>query len=122
MKKQKSDPSKTVLTIVAGLIILYAVTKWDWTIFSALGIGLAGIFSKYLSSVIDRLWMKLAMLLNFIMSNILLSLIFFLLLFPVALLSRAFGNHDPLRLQNKAGSNFQTRTGEAGKFSFEKPW
>ena len=122
MKEQKTEPTKTVLTISIGLIILYLITKWDWAILLALTIGLAGIFSTNLSKIIDYLWMKLALFLNFIMSNILLSIIFFLLLFPVAILSRVFGNHDLLNLKNKTESNFKDSNKKFEKISFEKPW
>lgn len=122
MKKQKKDPTKTVLTISAGLIVLYLITKWDWTIPAALAVGLAGIFSHYLSRIIDSLWMNLCLLLNLIMSNILLSIIFLLFLFPIALLSRLFGKNDPLNLKNKTDSNFKNSNKKFDKISFEKPW
>jgi hypothetical protein len=122
MKKQKTDPAKTVLTIAVGFIVLYLITKWDWTISVALVVGLTGIFSTYLSRMIDFLWMKLAWLLNLIMSHILLSTIFFLFLFPIAILSRIFGESDPLNLKNKAGSAFINSNKLFSKTSFEKPW
>jgi len=122
MKKQKSDPVKTVLTISIGFIILYLVTRWDWTIAIALAVGLAGILSTFLSKMIDFLWMKIAMMLNLIMSTILLSIIFFLFLFPIAILSRLFGKNDPLNLKDKEGSNFKNTNKEFDKVSFEKTW
>ena len=122
MKKQKTDPTKTVLTISVGFIVLYLVTRWDWPISIALIVGLIGIFSTRLSKIIDFLWMKMAMLLNLIMPNILLSIIFFLFLFPIAILSRLFGKNDPLNLKDKAGSNFKNSNKEFDKASFEKTW
>jgi hypothetical protein len=122
MKKQKTDPTKTVLTISVGFIVLYLVTKWDWTISVALIVGLIGIFSTRFSKIIDFLWMKMAMLLNLIMPNILLSIIFFLFLFPIAILSRIFRKNDPLNLKDKAGSNFRNINKEFDKASFEKTW
>lgn len=122
MKRQKTDPAKTVLTISVGFIVLYLITKWDWTISVALVVGLMGVFSTYLSRMIDFLWMKLSWLLNLITSNILLSTIFFLFLFPIALLSRLFGKNDPLNLKNKAGSNFKNSNKQFDKISLEKPW
>jgi hypothetical protein len=119
---QKTDSVKTVLTISMGLIVLYLITKWDWTIPAALAISLAGIFSSYLSEKINLMWMKLSWLLNLITSNILLSTIFFLFLFPIALLSRLFGKNDPLNLKNKAGSNFKNSHKQLDKVSFKKTW
>jgi hypothetical protein len=122
MKKQKTDPTKTVLTITVGFIVLYLFTKWNWTISIALAVGLTGLFSTRLSKIIDFLWMKLAMVLNLIMPNVLLSIIFFLFLFPVAVLSRIFGKNDPLNLKDKAGSNFKNSNRSFDKASFEKTW
>ncbi|MFA5322437.1 MAG: hypothetical protein WC373_07150 [Smithella sp.] len=122
MKKQNTDPTKTVLTISVGLMVLYLITKWDWTILTALAIGLAGIFSTYLSGKIDYLWMKLAWLLGLIIPNILLAIIFFFLLFPVALLARLFGKTDPLDLKNTSASTFKNVNKKFNKASFEKPW
>lgn len=122
MKKQKSEPAKTVLIISVGFTALYLFTKWDWTIYIALAIGLTGILSTRLSEMVDILWMGIARLLNFIMPNILLSIIFYFFLFPLAVLSRIFGKKDPLNLKNQPGSNFKNSNRKFDKASFEKTW
>lgn len=66
--------------------------------------------------------MKLAGFLSLIIPNILLGIIFFLLLFPIALLSRLFGKNDSLNLKNKSGSTFKNVNKEFDKISFEKTW
>ena len=122
MKELRKNPTITVLTISVGFIVLYLITKWDWTIPAALAIGLIGIFSTYLSRKIDYLWMKLAWLLSLITQNVLLCIVFFMLLFPIALLSRLFGKKDPLILKNTAESNFKNSNRQFDKVSLEKPW
>jgi hypothetical protein len=122
MKIQKTDPVKTVLTISVGFMVLYFITKWDWAIITALVVGLAGVFSTYLSEKIDFLWMKLAWVLNLIAPNILLTVIFFLLLFPIAILSRMFGKNDFFNLKDINDSNFKDSNRQLDKASFEKPW
>lgn len=122
MKKEKTNPSQTVLTIVVGLIILHFMTGRCWILPVALAIGFAGIFSNYVSEKIDYLWMKLARLLGMIIPNILLALLFFFLLFPIAVLSRFFGQKDPLNLKNKSDSNFKDVNKEFDKISFKKIW
>jgi hypothetical protein len=89
---------------------------------TAIAVGLAGVFSNYLSTKIDFLWMKLTWFLSLIVPNVLLSIIFFLLLFPIALLARMFGKNDPLNLKNKNDSNFKNSNSQLDKDSFEKPW
>lgn len=119
---KKKDPSKTVLTIVVGFVVVYLSTKWNWAILVSLCVGLAGIASTWLSEKIDFLWGKLAWFLGLIVPNILLSLVFYLFLFPIAVLAGIFGEKDPLKLKNRNGSLFKTRTTEIEKASFEKPW
>jgi hypothetical protein len=122
MKNIKSNPSKTVLTIAAGFILVYLVTKLKWAISVAFIIALAGIFSDYLSKKIDFLWMKLVWLLSLIVPNIILGLIFFLFLFPVSFLSKIFGRKDPLHLKNNGESLYINSNKEFSRTSFEKPW
>lgn len=121
-QKNGQDPTKTVLTITVGFLIIYAITGWKWALPISIGVGIIGMFSTYLSEKIDFLWMKLSWLLSLIVPNIILSIIFFLFLFPIALLSRLFGEKDALNIKNKGVSTFKNRDKVFDKPSFEKPW
>ena len=66
--------------------------------------------------------MKLAWLLGAIVPRIILSAVFYLLLTPIAMLSRIFGDKDPLLLKKRTDSFFKVRVGEIQSSSFEKPW
>ena len=122
MKNLKSEPIKTCLTIAVGFIVVFLATKAQWAIYVALIIGAIGLFSDYLSQKIDFLWAKLTWVLSLIVPNILLGAIFYLFLFPIALLSKVFKKDDPLLLKNPESSTFTTEHKEFGKESFEKPW
>ncbi|MCF8258640.1 MAG: hypothetical protein K9J06_13880 [Flavobacteriales bacterium] len=122
MQQPKTDPIKTVLTIVIGLLVVHLATGWKWPMTAALVIGILGMFSDYLAVRIDFLWMKLAYVLSLIVPNILLSAIFFLFLFPVAVLSRIFGKKNALFLRNPMGSTYITNNTVFDKASFEKTW
>jgi hypothetical protein len=122
MKKRKPNPKLTVLIICIALVILHLMTGWRWPLPAAFFIGLAGVASRYLSGWIDFLWMKLTSLLNRALSHVILLAIFFLLLLPVALLARLFGNQDPLNLKNTTPSNFKDVGKPFDKTSFEKLW
>lgn len=122
MKKTKTDPTKTVLIITVGFVIIFLITKVQWAIFVAVGIGLIGILSSYLSKKIDFLWMKLAWILSLIIPNILLGLVFYLFLFPISLLAKLFGNKDPLILKNKTDSIYINSNKKFEKETFEKLW
>lgn len=121
-KLQKTDPIKTVLVITVGLLIVFAITHWKWTFNAAVLIGLLGLISSFLAKQIDYVWMKLAWILSLIVPNIILSIIFYFLLTPLAFLSRLFGEKNQLNLKNKSDSLFKDYNKDFDKPSFEKPW
>jgi hypothetical protein len=122
MSKFKTDPVKTVLVITTGFLIIYFITDAYWTLILAAVIGMMGVFSDYLASKINYLWMKLAWILSFIIPNILLSAIFFLILFPMSILSKVFGERDPLHLKNSSASVYKETNKKFEKKTFEQPW
>ncbi|MDX2136084.1 MAG: hypothetical protein SFV52_14970 [Saprospiraceae bacterium] len=118
----KTDPIRTVLTITVGFLVIYMITHQPWALWVALVIGAIGVFSTWLAEKIDWLWMKLAWLLSLVVPNIVLSLIFYLFLFPIALLARIFGQKDPLLLKNNVDTVFRKVDKAFTKASFENPW
>jgi hypothetical protein len=121
-KPMQNNTSKaTMLVISMGFLALHLIFKWDWAVWVSLGAGVTGIISARLSQMIEWLWMKLAKILSYIIPNILLSIVFFLILFPLALLSRLF-NKDPLMLSPKYKSYFVEINREMEKSSFGKTW
>lgn len=118
----KTDTSKsTILIISMGFLILYLVFSWQWAVFVSLIVGVVGIISTFLSKKIEWVWMKIAQLLGYIIPNILLSIVFFLFLYPISLLSKLFSK-DPLMLSKKYKTYFIEINKEIDKKSFEKIW
>lgn len=122
MSQMKSDPVKTMLTIAVGMMLMHMVFHLQWLLHAAFVIGLIGMFSERLSLLAEKLWMKLAHVLSLIVPRILLSAIFYLLLFPVALLSRLFGKGDPLMLNRQATTTYRTVNKQFDRAHFEKTW
>ena len=122
MIKIQTDTVKTVLTIAMSFLVLYIIKGFNWSLYAALGIGLTGIFSTYLSEKIALIWMKIAWLLSLIVPKILLAGVFYGVLFPLALLSRLFGKNDPLQLKNKNATMWINRYKTFDKADFEKSW
>ena len=118
----KTDTSKsTILIISMGFLMLYLVFTWQWAVIVSLIVGAVGIISSYLSKKIEWGWMKLAKIMGYIIPNILLSIVFFLFLFPISLLSKLF-RKDPLMLSEKYKTYFIDINKEMDKQSFEKIW
>jgi len=118
----KSDTSRsTILVISMGFLVLHLFFAWQWAGIVALIVGAVGIVSKFLSKKIEGGWMKLSKFMGYIISNILLSIVFFLFLFPISLLSKLF-RKDPLMLSQEYSTYFIDINKEMDKKSFEKIW
>jgi len=122
MRKNKSNPIKTILTICLGFLFIYLFTKLNGWLYASILIGSLSLLSSFIAKKIDFIWMKLTWLLSKIVPNVLLVIIFYIILFPVALLSRIFGNKDELNLKNNSDSLFETVTKNFESSSFKKTW
>lgn len=121
-KNMKSDTSKsTILVISMGFLALHLIFSWQWAAIVSFLVGAVGIISKLLSTKIEWGWMKLSQFMGYIISNILLSLMFFLFLFPISLLSKLVSK-DPLMLSKEYNTYFIDINKEMDKKSFEKIW
>ncbi len=122
MKQSQTNTSKTILTISMGFLVVFLVGHWNWALITALSVGLIGIFSTYLSQKVEWLWMQLTKILSYIVPNILLSAVFYLLLFPIAILSRIFGKKDGFMLKGGTNTTYVVRNKSFSKDDFTYPW
>ncbi|GGC50173.1 hypothetical protein GCM10011386_47990 [Parapedobacter defluvii] len=122
MTKLKDNPIATVLIVTLLLLIVYLITNSAIAIFFALTVGISGLLFNSVTEAIDRLWTKLAGILGLIIPNILLMLVFYLFLTPLAMLARAFGKKNQLNLRNMNASLFQEQKEIFDKAFFERPW
>lgn len=116
------NPSKTVLVITVGFLVLFFFSKQNTFLYVALGVGVLGALSSYLAEKIDWIWTKIGWVLSFIVPNIIMTLVFYVVLTPTAFLSRIFGKSDPMDLKNSQPSLFKKKDTTFSKESFEKPW
>ncbi|MDX9745555.1 MAG: SxtJ family membrane protein [Syntrophales bacterium] len=117
----QNNSKSTILVISMGFLILHLVFSWGWAVYGSLAVGAAGIISDSLSDLIAKGWMKLSHTLSHIIPPLLLGAVFYLLLFPVALLSRIF-TKDPLMLSPKHETYFIPVDKQVGKKDLEKIW
>lgn len=126
--KIESNPSKTVLTIVVGLLAVYFVIamRWEidqpWLLKIATIIGLLSVISNYIAIKIEWLWFKLTWVLSLIVPNILLSILFYAFLFPVAILSRITSNKNFLQLKNSGKGTWIDVQKDFQSKDLENPW
>jgi len=94
------NPIKSVVAVIVLILIVYIYSSREWLIIVAIAIGVLSITFRNAADKIDFLWFKLSWILGKILPNVLLTLIFYLLLMPLAFLSRLFGKKDLLKLKD----------------------
>ena len=120
--KMKSNPYLTLLTIVFGLLVFnYFIDNKNIFYFTLILAG-TGVFSTKISLFIEKIWFKISFILSQFIPNILLSVIFFLILTPIALLSKLFKSQTDFNSKNNRKSMFKIQNKSFEKESFERAW
>ena len=124
-KLTREKELETILTICVAMVAIFLFSKQHHKYWLTIGLllGLVGMFSKYLTSKIAWAWMKLSEGMGAVSSKIILSVIFFLFLFPIAALSRLFGSKSSLQLKKPDGNSFYfTRNHKFEAKDLENTW
>jgi polyferredoxin len=99
---KKDDKFEILLTISTGLIIIYLFTHNKYLLDIIVCFNVLVLLIKPLSNLVAKAWMKLSKILGSLSSGILLSLIFYFFLTPIAFLARIFkGDSLKIRRNNK---------------------
>lgn len=123
---RKTNKYLAVLSIVTGLIGFYLYFDYrdnPKPIFLkiAAGIALLSILSSFVAEKIAWVWDKIGLILGTINGTIILSVVFYCLLLPMALLRRLFRGDDGLMLKKKSeGSYFKERNHEYKAEDFDQ--
>ncbi len=113
---------QTILVICLGLVVLAVLAHVQPVLWLAVAVGVVALISEKLARLIERGWMIFSETLGKIMSRLLLSLIFFIILTPLALVYRLLGK-DGLSLKPAGGNSlFKTRDHQYRADDLEKPW
>lgn len=106
MKRDKT--LEAILVIVTGFVLLYFIYQSKVLLYIAFGAGVTGIFVHPLASLLAKGWYRLGEILGFLVSKIILFVLFYLFLVPIALLYRRF-HKDTLQLKRSTQSNWIDR-------------
>ncbi len=121
MNKQSSTQTTTILVIVLGLLVLSFIFKAEILVKIATGIGILALVFPVIGQWIEFIWMKIAEVLGWINTRVLLGVVFFIVLFPISILYR-LTSKDLLRLKKPQGSVFFSRDHIYSKEDFENIW
>lgn len=119
--KQDPETPKTQLVIVVGLLVLSAIFRAQILVYIALGIGLLVLIIPLFGYGLVWGWYRLALLMSRIVNPLVLGLLFYLFITPIALLFRLFGN-DPMRLKDNKGSMYDLREHTYTAKDLKNPW
>jgi hypothetical protein len=112
---------ETIVVIMTGLLVFWLIYRPAVLIYIAVGLGVIGAFIPVLAKWIHWAWFKLAEGMGFVMSKVLLSVIFFFFLFPISVIYRIF-NKDGLQLKGKAESYWVNRSHRYSGKDLENVW
>ena len=124
---------QSLLVIVVGFLVLYFIFRrnYDWGfmefkrdyfLYAAVIVGVLSLMFDTVGDWILAGWMKIAEVLGYINTRILMSIIFFVFLTPFAWLQKVFSRKNFLSLKNKEDSVFHVRNHEYKSEDFENIW
>ncbi len=117
----KSKTLETSLVLTTGFLLIYLITGNKVFLYLAFAFGITGIFIKPLAKYIAIVWFKLADVLNYIISKIILGTLFFVVLFPISVLYK-ISNKDKLRLKRSKSSMWIERNKKYSSADLENIW
>ena len=113
---------QSLLVICLGFLALGYIFKVENLKLASLIIGVTSMLIPPIGRLILKGWEYLALGLGWVNSRILLTIVFYLILTPVALISRIF-NKDKLKLKKQEGGTlFTTRNHLFTPKDLENPW
>lgn len=117
-----SNPLKTIIVITLGFAAIGTFADQKWALYVALAVGGVGFLFPWSAKQIELVWFSIAKVMGYIVPNILLTLIFYCALFPMAFLAKLFKKADALKLRDKYDSMYVPIEVEFDKSSFERPF
>ncbi len=115
---------ETILVLLTGFCVLYLIFDNRYFLFVGVAISIVSLIFPGAGRLITKLWYKIAYFLGMINTTLILTIFFFLLLFPMSLLARAFKR---ISLQLKKtddpdGSYFLERNHQYSKDDLKHPF
>jgi hypothetical protein len=114
---KKAKVYETILVMAIGFFVIFLITKWNWLLLLDIFIVLSSLVYFPVAQFIAKYWMFFAEKLGVVNSKIILSIIFFLFLTPIAFFYRLFNKKEQFK-----NSTWQKRENQFNVSDFEKVW
>lgn len=122
MMMKRIDVLETILVLALAALIFHFVWEVKWLIWLAAGLLVLTLKPNPLANLIARLWLKLSEHIGNFMSKVILSLIFFLLLTPLAAFYRLFNREMTKSFFDRTSTSTFHMARVPGKEDFKNPW
>lgn len=122
LSRSTTQAAQTVFLLILATVIGYLWKQHVYFLYTAVLLSIGGFLSPAFVLFVDKIWMRIGWLMGQIIPKVLLSIIFYLVLTPLALLSKLIGEKDPMKLRKPTSSLFKEATPLVSKESFKKMW
>ncbi len=112
---------ETCLVIATGMLVIWYFARKEWFVYVAIVVGLIGAFIPAISKWMHWAWYKLGEGMGWVMSKVILTLVFYLFLFPISFIYR-LTNKDLLQLKRKSTSYWSERNHQYTAKDLENMW
>jgi len=121
MNRIKSLETILVLVLASG-VIYWWFGRSPYLLLIAGILILTGLFIPPLAAIIHRGWMKLAEGIGYVMSKVVLTLVFVLVLVPLSFIARVFRKNNTIRMKPGGNSYYKKRNYTYTKENLENVW
>jgi hypothetical protein len=118
---ERNKHLETIIVLVLALVVVYMAspTHHKYWLWGALALGAIGVFIPWLAGKIHWAWMKLAHVMGYVMSKVMLTLVYVLVVVPMGIFSR---KKITMRLKAHSTSYFKERNYTYKKEDLENVW
>lgn len=127
IKESPKDLRKFGLTIGIVLLIIASILFFNNkpSRFIFLGLGfifiLAGLIAPTALRYVNRVWMTLAIILGWVMTRVILSILFYIIITPISLIAKISGKKFlDLKIDRNRASYWEKRKGESTPADYER--
>ncbi len=113
---------ETLVVLALAALVFHLWLGPAWLLYLATALLILAIIPNPLATLITKGWLKFSELLGAVMSRIVMTVIFFLFLTPLAALYRLFNRAAADHFHKKGTTYWRTVEEKFTKESFERPW
>jgi hypothetical protein len=134
IKRSQPDPARaqlrkyglimfTAFAVISGLLFLRHKPAWLYTFIPSMLFLVSALIAPGVLAPVEKLWMKLAAVMGFVMTNVLLTLVFVVAVIPAGLILQLFGKSQIRKCFSKEMNTYWISVNRTGPCSRpDKPY